>query len=69
MAREAPQEQILFTGLGHGVWQDEEGLPDWDPDQVIADLNEQEREIFLKKLKSAEKDGSWLPVFYSASWS
>jgi len=69
MAREAPQEQILFTGLGHGVWQDEEGLPDWDPDPVIADLNEQEREIFLKKLKSAEKDGSWLPVCFSASWS
>ncbi len=69
VAQETPQEQIVFAGMGNGLLQDEDELPNWDPDPVIADLNDQEREILLKKLKSQEKDGSWLPVFISASWA
>jgi len=69
VAQETSQEQIVFAGLGNGLLQDEEELPNWDPDPVIADLNDQEREILLKKLTSPEKDGSWLPVFISASWA
>jgi len=69
VAQETSQEQIVFTGLGNGLLQDEDELSNWDPDPVIADLNDQEREILLKKLKSDKKDGSWLPVFISASWA
>ncbi|MDP3182036.1 MAG: zf-HC2 domain-containing protein [Desulfobaccales bacterium] len=69
VAQEPSQEQIVFAGMGNGLWQEEEELPDWDPDPVIADLNDQEREIFLKKLKAKAKDGSWLPVCFSDSWA
>ncbi len=69
VAGETSQEQILFAGMGNGVLQEEEELPDWDPDPVIADLNDQEREILLKKLKSQEKDGSCATVFSSVSWA
>lgn len=68
VAGETSQEQIMFAGMGNELLQEEE-LPDWDPDPVIADLNEQEREILLKKLKSQEKDGSCAPVFSSVSWA
>lgn len=69
MALETPQEQILFAGMGNGLLQDEEDLPSWDPDPVISDLNDQEREILLKKLKSQEKNGSCAPVCSSVSWA
>ena len=69
VAQEPSQEQIVFAGMGNGLLQEEEELPDWDPDPVIADLNDQEREILLKKLKFQEKDGSCATVFSSVSWA
>ena len=69
MAQEAPQEQIVYATMGNGALLDEEELPGWDPDPVIADLSDQEREILLKKLKSHKKDGSCAPMFSLVSWA
>ncbi len=47
----------------------EEDFTSWDPDPVIAELTDQEREILLKKLRQQEKDGSCVTFPSSVSWA
>jgi len=62
-------EKVSFASLGDEDLDSEDDVLTWDPDPVLADLTDKERETLLKKLKQQEEDGSWLRKSYSASWA
>jgi RNA polymerase sigma factor (sigma-70 family) len=70
LQKKAPQPSLAAQDLA-----DEEFLiPDdefssWDPEPVLSELSEQEREILLQKLRLREKDGSCATIAASVSWA
>ncbi len=47
----------------------DDGFSSWDPEPVLSELNPQEREILLQKLRLHEKDGSCATISASVSWA
>lgn len=62
-------EQVVYAAMGEEDYDPEEDLSSWDPDPVLADLTDKEREKLLEKLRQQEKDGSWLRESSSVSWA
>ncbi|MBM4295746.1 MAG: zf-HC2 domain-containing protein [Deltaproteobacteria bacterium] len=60
---------VSFASLGDEEMDSDDDVLTWDPDPVLADLTDQEREKLLKRLKRQEEDGSWQRKSYSVFWA
>jgi hypothetical protein len=60
---------VSLASLGDEETDSEEDVLTFDPDPVLADLTDKEREKLLERLRRQEKDGSWLQESYSVSWA
>jgi anti-sigma factor RsiW len=47
----------------------DEDFTSWDPEPVLSELTDQEREILFQRLRSKEKDGSCVTFSSSVSWA
>jgi hypothetical protein len=62
-------EQVTYASIGDEDIDSEEDVLTFDPDPVLAELTDKEREKLLKKLRRQEEDGSWLRKSYSVYWA
>jgi hypothetical protein len=60
---------VSFASLGDEEVDADDDVLTFDPDPVLADLTDKEREKLLERLRRQEKDGSWLQESYSVSWA